>query len=219
MESWSPEDHVRHFLYADIWRALSAQTWEQRPYAVLDFGSKWYGDESGEGWRTHMRTMLKQLLGKENVKHTLGTYPEYNIENLHTVKNNTYDFVVADQVLEHVSLPWRAAEEIHRVCKPGGVAVVATPGLYPHHPSPKDYWRLMPDAYELLFPKEKWRWLTFGQWGTAERVAYEYSEAGGAFPYGPPHRTVEQSMGTPGYVEGTDGRCPLQLWAVLRKKD
>lgn len=215
--SWSPEDHIRHFLYEGIWYALSQQTWESRVYRVLDFGSRWYGDEDG-GWRTHMRTMLKSLLGKENLDHVLGTYPEYNIEQLSTVPDDSFDFVIADQVLEHVQRPWLAAQEIHRVCKPGGIAVVATPGLYPIHPSPLDCWRIMPDGYRVLFDEREWEWLKFGQWGTAARVAYEYSEPGGAFPYGPPHRTVEQSLETPGYRAGDDGRCPLQLWLVARKR-
>lgn len=205
--SWSPEDHLRHFMYEDIFLALAAASLPPAPQ-VLDFGSPWYGDPDG-GWRTHLRSMLKVLT--PGLVHTLATYPEYDIEQL-ALPASSVDILVADQVLEHVQRPWRAATEIARVVRTGGVAVVATPGLYPIHRSPLDCWRIMPDGYDVLFPATLWRPLTKSMWGSAARVAMEY--AGDAFPDGPPALSVQHARADATYVPGSDGRCPLMLWFV-----
>ena len=112
MDSWSEEDHLRHFLYKSVHSALSELKWEDRIYDVLDFGSMWFGDPDG-GWQTYMRWILKDILGKNNLNHILGTYPEYDAENLNRIPNNSLDMIVADQVLEHVQHPWYAAEAFY----------------------------------------------------------------------------------------------------------
>lgn len=212
-ESWSPGDAVRHFAYEDICAALSKLTWENRRYRMLDFASRWYGDPFG-GWATIMRSMMRSLVGgDENLEHVLGAYEDgYDIQNLRAIiADGEFDIVVADQVLEHVARPWLAADEIARVTKTGGVAVVATPGLYPIHPSPLDAWRILPDGYRQLFGDDKWETLTLSFWGNADRIAFEYG-MNGAFPDGPPRTTVEQARQQPGFFPGNDGRCPIQVW-------
>jgi len=216
VDTWCEIDHIRHFLYKSIYECLSSLPWENRKYDVLDFGSMWYGDPDG-GWQTYMRWILKKLVGTHNVNHILGIYPEYNIENLHQLANNSMDFVVADQTLEHVQKPWLAAPEIHRVLKPGHLAMVATPGLYPIHPSPLDCWRIMPNGYEVLFPKSHWDWLLFDMWGNSDRVGYEYTN-NKAILLGAPTYTVSEAMEQPFFTEGNDGKCPMQLWWIGRKK-
>ena len=217
VDSWSPEDHIRHFMYESIGATLSSLVWDKPHYRVLDFASKWYGDPDG-GWRTHLRSMLKVILGgQDRFEHVLGEFPEYNIEGMPAVPEGEFDIVIADQVLEHVERPWLGAREILRVLKSGGITVVATPGLYPIHQSPVDCWRIMPDGYKVLFPEASFEWLNFGMWGNQERVGFEYAHNGG-FPNGPPSTNVEQAMAQPYYVDGSDGRCPLQIWFVGRKR-
>lgn len=212
--SFSPEDAIRHFLYEGIFSVLSGLLWENRPYTVLDFAGKFYGDPDG-GWQTHLRAMMKALLGKERLEYTQATWPEVDIEQM-PYPENTFDVVLCDQTLEHVQHPWVAAAGLHRVTKHGGLMVVATPGLYPIHPAPLDCWRILPDGYRVLFPETDWHYLTLDMWGTAERVGYEYLH-NNAFPYGPPETTVEQAQKQPYYVAGSDERCPLQIWWVGRK--
>lgn len=65
--------------------------------------------------------------------------------------DHTFDAVVSEQVLEHVRGPWRAAQEIVRVTKPGGLIYTATPYMFPLHPSPKDYSRWSVDGLADLF--------------------------------------------------------------------
>ena len=111
----------------------------------------------------------------------------------------------------------------------GGILVVSTPGLYPIHPSPLACWRILPDGYRVLFPDERWMTRARGAWGDAARVAWEYAH-NEAFPYGPPHMTVESAVQLttwsappdelphPPYAPGTDDRCPLILWWVGEKR-
>lgn len=214
--SWSADDHLRHFMYNDIVSVLQTLSWENRTYDVLDFGSMWFGDPDG-GWQTHMRWILKDVLGSDRLNHILATYPEYNIETLSIVNDNSMDILVADQVLEHVERPWLAAQQIHRTVKRGGIAVVATPGLYPIHPSPLDCWRIMPDGYRVLFPDDKWTTLTLNMWGNAARVGFEFSENEGLLS-GAPTFTVNEALSQDFFTEGNDGRSPMQIWWIGMKR-
>lgn len=65
-------------------------------------------------------------------------------------KNACFDAVVCDQVLEHVSDPSGVARELMRVLKPGGLAYIGVPFVFPLHPSPRDYARWSVDGLESL---------------------------------------------------------------------
>ncbi len=216
VDSWCPNDHIRHFLYESIYDNLKNLSWEDRQYDILDFGSKWFGDPDG-GWQTFMRDIFKDLVGTANINHILGTFPEYNIEDLHQMPSNSVDVVVADQVLEHVQRPWLASAEIHRVLKKDCLAIVATPGLYPIHPSPLDCWRIMPDGYKVLFPESDWRTIIMDMWGTRERVGFEYTNNVDLMK-GAPTYTVEEAMQQESFVRASDKLCPMQLWWIGRKR-
>jgi SAM-dependent methyltransferase len=58
--------------------------------------------------------------------------------------------VLAIGTFEHVQRFWRGFDEIHRVLKPGGALLVASPFYFHIHAFPSDYWRFTPDAFELL---------------------------------------------------------------------
>ncbi len=56
-------------------------------------------------------------------------------------KDNAFDAVISEAVLEHVYSPTRVVSEIHRVLKPGGYICIAVPFLQGYHASPHDYQR------------------------------------------------------------------------------
>lgn len=215
VQSWSSEDWLRHYMYESIHAVLQHQSWEDRTYRILDFPGKFYGDPDG-GWQTHLRTMFKSVLGKEHMDYVGATYPEVDIEKL-PYADESIDVICCDQILEHVQKPWVAAEQIYRVCKRGGLAVVAVPGFYPIHKAPFDTFRILPDGFRVLFEESLWQWLSFDMWGTRERLAFELLD-NGAFPYSAPQVSVEQAMQQPYYTPGTDGRFPIQLWLIARKR-
>jgi SAM-dependent methyltransferase len=54
--------------------------------------------------------------------------------------------VIALDTLEHVERFWAVGPELHRVLRPGGVAVLTSVMYFPIHEYPADYWRFTPDG-------------------------------------------------------------------------
>ena len=67
------------------------------------------------------------------------------------IPDNSFDVIFSLQVFEHVKEPWRAAAEIKRILKPGGLTFHSAPFSWRYHPHPVDFWRFSPDALEFLF--------------------------------------------------------------------
>lgn len=68
--------------------------------------------------------------------------------------NNTFDYVVCAETLEHDEAPWLTADEIFRVTKEHGLVIVTVPGIgFPRHDYPSDYWRFTTDGLSLLFKR------------------------------------------------------------------
>jgi SAM-dependent methyltransferase len=76
-------------------------------------------------------------------------YPSVDIQNM-PYEDNSFDFVIADQVLEHVKKPWIAVEEVKRVLKLGGIAILTSALMFPVHGVPEDYWRFTPEGLKVL---------------------------------------------------------------------
>jgi len=55
------------------------------------------------------------------------TFLELEVPPLHGIKNESVDFVVSFQVIEHVKDDEMFIKEIYRVLKPGGKAIITTP--------------------------------------------------------------------------------------------
>jgi ubiquinone/menaquinone biosynthesis C-methylase UbiE len=56
-----------------------------------------------------------------------GRFMSMNIPPLHGLPDNTYDFVISFQVIEHIQNDALYLREIQRVLKPGGKALITTP--------------------------------------------------------------------------------------------
>jgi SAM-dependent methyltransferase len=64
--------------------------------------------------------------------------------------DNCFDFVITQEVLEHVKSPFTAIQEIYRVLKPGGTAYIQLPFVIGFHPCPADYWRFTQEGIVAL---------------------------------------------------------------------
>ena len=63
----------------------------------------------------------------------------------------SFDTVILTQVFEHVANPFLVAEEVKRVLKTGGRAIVTAPFMFPYHADPEDYFRVSQKGLEDIF--------------------------------------------------------------------
>lgn len=77
-------------------------------------------------------------------------YPDVDIMDM-PYENETFDYVIADQVLEHVRKPWVASVEVERILKPGGWIIITSCLMNQLHGVPEDYYRFTPDGLKVLF--------------------------------------------------------------------
>jgi ubiquinone/menaquinone biosynthesis C-methylase UbiE len=76
-------------------------------------------------------------------------YPDVDMQNL-PYQDNEFDYIISDQVLEHIENPIKAINESYRVLKKGGIAIHTTCFMNYIHSYPGDYWRFTPDALRWL---------------------------------------------------------------------
>ncbi|MGH9810055.1 MAG: methyltransferase domain-containing protein, partial [Terriglobia bacterium] len=96
-------------------------------------------------------------LGIDRSQILAANYPQYDIASL-PFPPASFDAVVSDQVLEHIPCdPQTAIDEVHRVLRPGGIAVHTTCFLTPYHgplcyggDGTGDYWRFTHQGLQYL---------------------------------------------------------------------
>lgn len=94
-----------------------------------------------------------QRLGKKPLNLDLLAGEEVDVQGnlLHLpVKDMSVDTIVCTGVLEHVSDPYLAVQEIYRILKFGGRVFIETPLMQTVHASPKDFHRWTPDGLRQL---------------------------------------------------------------------
>ena len=118
---------------------------------ILDIGS---GVRFGKGLARYA-----ELFEKNNYK-TLDIDPENKpdiVADIHAlpVTDQSVDAIICKAVLEHVSDPQKAVEEIYRVLKLGGTVLAYVPFLYAYHGklNGPDFYRYSKDGIRHLFKK------------------------------------------------------------------
>lgn len=74
---------------------------------------------------------------------------EGTVENT-GLPDNHMDLIICTQVLEHCPEPWKAAPELFRVLRPGGMMLASAPHAWFYHPHPSDNWRYTPEGLVRL---------------------------------------------------------------------
>lgn len=85
--------------------------------------------------------VLEVAVGWKWREHRWGSYTEMNwpdYDICDDVLDRQFDIVIADNVWEHLLHPWRAAQNVLAMLKPGGLFINITPFLIRHHPIPTD---------------------------------------------------------------------------------
>ena len=100
---------------------------------------------------SHSR-QLAYICGIKNPVFFEANYPEQTIMNL-KFEDNFFDYVVSDQVFEHIEGDTQVAfDECIRVLKPGGIVLHTTCFILAHH-GPGDFWRWSPEGLKFLAKK------------------------------------------------------------------
>lgn len=66
------------------------------------------------------------------------------------IKDNCVDIIVCHAVLEHISEPWKAIDEMHRILKKNGFMYFVVPFINRIHGAPHDYFRFTYDGVKHL---------------------------------------------------------------------
>ncbi len=113
--------------------------------------------------------------------------------------------VICEQVLEHVTDPWVAAENLRGLCAPGGHVIVSTPFLVRVHELPAygmpDLWRFTPRGLRALLERAGLEVESVESWGNRDCVACN-------FDHWPAYRRWHSLRNEPD--------LPLQVWAFAR---
>jgi SAM-dependent methyltransferase len=93
-------------------------------------------------WRSTVEGLGARYLGADVQQNAAHSVALRCAADALPVRDGACDLVLCTEVLEHVPDPARALAEVGRILRPGGVAIVTTPFLYPLHEEPWDFQRL-----------------------------------------------------------------------------
>ena len=130
----------------DLYRALSGMAQRIRGGAMLDFGC-------GAKPYRHLFEVDEYIgLDMENPGHSHRTEEVdvyYDGRNI-PFPEHRFDAVLASEVMEHVFEPQLILAELHRVMKPGALALFTVPFAWNEHEMPHDYARYSQGGFEAL---------------------------------------------------------------------
>lgn len=156
---------------------------------------------------------VARMFDADRIEYEATDPSKVDVQNL-PFDSESADFIICDQVIEHVADPFRAIEEMRRVLRYGGWLIVATAFMDPVHEradNTTDYWRFTPRGlaqaladFALLYQCEGW----------GNREALNVVLNGGARKYVP----VKSDPGLMSLVHGrNEYDVPLSVWAIAQK--
>jgi len=139
------------------------------------------------------------------------SYPEVDMMDLPYAEGE-FDFVISDQVLEHLEDPWQAVRESHRVLVEGGIAVHTSCLINYIHPSPLDLWRFTPDGMRWLC-RDFSDVIECGGWGNRLVILLAFLNWRFMYMTVPENpRGLRRALAT-----FNEPRFPISTWVVARK--
>lgn len=128
---------------------------------------------SGDKWRAKAFKSYRSV-----------AYPDYDVCE-QPLEMEAFDFIVAEQVMEHLLRPHQAVRNVHAMLRPGGWFVVTTPFLLKLHPMPHDSTRWSEEGMRYMlaecgFKQER---IKTGAWGNRACVRSNFSQWTGWIPW------------------------------------
>ena len=90
-------------------------------------------------------------------------YPAFDLLAPHDV--GCFDVVICEQVLEHVTDPWKATRALAGLCRPGGHVIISTPFMLRVHANPIDNWRFTPNGLSEVVRSAGLEPVAVSSWG------------------------------------------------------
>lgn len=130
--------------------ALRAIRWTAPPPLVADVGS-----QIVKGQNDCYRTVLPAGWRYVGYDMAAGRNVDVVMTDPYSIpaKDETYDFVISGQCIEHVPLFWLLLAEMVRILKPGGTLFAIAPWRLHVHRYPVDCWRMLPDGMTALLKR------------------------------------------------------------------
>ena len=118
---------------------------------VLEVGSREYGSTSS----------FRAIYQGEYVGVDMSEGPGVDVvadltETTAGLDEGRFALAICCSVLEHVRKPWRFAENLTRLVRPGGQLYMSVPWVWRYHPYPDDYFRFSARGVESLFEGFEW---------------------------------------------------------------
>jgi len=134
---------VRNFLFTKKPRQIEAQF-------LSKYGS--HGRTLDIGAKSKYNKFFFPNLLTLNIEKTDGVDVIGSVADMREIfPDESFDAVLCLSVLEHLKDPKKAVNEIKRVLKKGGVAIVSAPFIMTLHDTPADYWRFTKYGLAELF--------------------------------------------------------------------
>ncbi len=88
--------------------------------------------------------------GVSEIPNHIISHFEYN----YPIENETYNIIIAGQVMEHVKNIWKWVDELKRITKKNGYLIIISPISWPYHEAPVDCWRIYPEGMKALLEEK-----------------------------------------------------------------
>lgn len=112
---------------------------------VLDIGGRARSQLDRSQSFARARVSVLDILPGDNVDIVADAH------DMAAIPAESFDAVYSVSVFEHLMMPWAVIPQLHRVLKPGGLALIATHQTIGMHDMPWDFWRFSDTAWDALF--------------------------------------------------------------------
>ena len=127
------QKHI-HFFSDSIPKLVEEMLGDTINFSIIDLGcgdGRFFYFLKKNGYFNRVKKIVGVDLSQERLNRAKKHFPEIqtmiaDVCNLSKVKNSTFDFVISNQVIEHVNNDYKMVREIKRILKNGGQAYVSS---------------------------------------------------------------------------------------------
>jgi SAM-dependent methyltransferase len=133
------------------------------------------------------------------------SFPYYDICQGPLAKDK-FNFIIAEQVFEHILRPDLAAAHVYQMLRPGGIFVISTPFLVKVHEVPVDLYRWTEQGMRRLLETAGFTILSSGSWGNLECLIADMTPGESWTAYDPRQHSLHN-----------DPQFAIVVWAFAEK--